>query len=144
MGTLHKGLVEGVARRYRWLGWEKSRQHGLNQRVMKQDEPQNTSDLGKIYAAQRSILLRLVLPHREAFTRLINGLYGLRAVMSQGDRCRIDKIWSVLQDGTLTPEHINTARQIAHKLDVECGFPAFRELSEALSAARGYKKGGQK
>lgn len=140
---MNRNLQEGVERRYRWLGWARERQQGFARSIIKKDAPESTQELRKVYAAQRGVLLRLMLPHQEAITALVTGLSGLRHEMSQGDRLRILKIEGALTQDSLTPEHINTARQIAHKQDVECGFPSFRELDEALSAARGYGERGE-
>lgn len=141
--TTETGLAAGITRRYRWLRWDEARQRGLNRRVIKKDTPDTNAERAKIYAAQRGMILRMMLPYKTAIARLIHGLYGGRYEMSQGDRVRIEKIHRAINQGELTPEHINTARQIAHKQDVDCGFPTFREVADAQSAARGENTAAQ-
>lgn len=123
-------LSAGVARRYKWLGFDAARQQGFAQKVLHKDAPETVSDVTKLYAAQRAMLLRLMRPYHTAFTHLVNGLYTLRHEMTQGDRRRLSKIAAGINDDAVTPEHVNTARQLAHKYDVDCGFPAFRELAD--------------
>ena len=136
--TYQSDLATGINRRYRWLQWNRKRQQGMNTLVIGRPEPQNQAERAAIYAAQRGMLLRLMLPHKSAIVRLIHQLAELRAEMGEMDRQRIAKIQAACVRGQLTPENINTARQIAHKLQVECGFPSFRDADAAQSAARGY------
>lgn len=121
------------------LGWDTARQKGFNKRVCGREVPLTTIDGSKIMQGQQAMLMSRVRPHYAAFTGLVSRLRDGADVLTPWERRFLKDIVRKLGGRSITPRLIKKVREIAHKHDIECGFPSFRELAKAADLRRDEK-----
>jgi len=98
-----------IARLYQQLGWkDEARQHGMNRRIIKRDQPLTNKQGNKIVQALQAMLMARVQPYYSALTALINRLAEGAAELAPWERQFIRDVQRKAQRGvTFSPRIIN-------------------------------------
>lgn len=125
------------------LGWNVARLQGFCQRTIKHDAPRTTREANTIYQGLEAILKRRINPFYTAFTALV---VTLLADMQQHGYSKWDT--NFLRDmkkkldspARISPKMVKKVREIAHRHQIECGFPSFKDLAQTADAQHTHKE----
>jgi len=131
---------QSIAKLYKDLGWIDVQQKAFNTRTCGHDTPRTTKEASKVIEGLKAIIARLLKPYHQQIRLLAINLYQGRYEMSPWERDTfLPDIVAKIEErgvGSLTPATVKKIRQIAHKYDVETGFPSLRDLGAEYSRAK--------
>jgi hypothetical protein len=127
---MSNAMRDTLDRLYRDVGMDIDQREAFNLRICKQTEPRTTAEGAKMVQALNAMLMARVKPYYRQFTLLVNILVENGADLNNWELQFLRDVQRKLGSPRLTPIMVKKTRQIAHKYDVTCGFPGFRELAK--------------